>query len=137
MKFVAYTPGLKTYSNSGYCFSETWLHDYSTNGNLQIPGHSFISRAKSTGIHGGVDLYIRHDIQFNNLHHLHRKECEALRVRLRPKKLPPFICEEENIYFLQSCYYESMKLSCHTYNSRNCRCCQGLPEGCNLPWDPS
>ena len=38
--------------------TETWLRDTISGNHLHIPGYSFISRNRTTDIHGGIGLYI-------------------------------------------------------------------------------
>ena len=48
------------------CFTETWLQDSTSTNYLHISGYNFISRNRTTGVHGGVCLYIKNSCQFKN-----------------------------------------------------------------------
>ncbi len=50
--------------------------------------YNFISKNRTTGIHGGVGLYIKNSIKFRLLAHLQVNNMEVLWVWLRPKRLP-------------------------------------------------
>ncbi len=70
------------------CFTETWLHESINDNHIDIPEYSFISKNRTTGIHGGVGLYIKNSIKFRLLAHLQVNNMEVLWVWLRPKRLP-------------------------------------------------
>ncbi len=46
------------------CFKETWLHDSINDSDIYIPEYNFISKNRTTGINGGVSLYIKSSIKF-------------------------------------------------------------------------
>lgn len=73
--------------NLGF-ITETWLRDTISGNHLHIPGYSFISRNRTTDIHGGIGLYIVDSIRYRSLDHLQDPEYEALWAWLRPKRLP-------------------------------------------------
>ena len=70
------------------CFTETWLHASINDNHIDIPEYNFISKNRTTGIHGGVGLYIKNFIKFRLLAHLQVNNMEVLWVWLRPKRLP-------------------------------------------------
>ena len=70
------------------CFTETWLHASINDNHIDIPEYNFISKNRTTGIHGGVGLYINNSIKFRLLAHLQVNNMEVLWVWLRPKRLP-------------------------------------------------
>ncbi|XP_022785410.1 uncharacterized protein LOC111325784 [Stylophora pistillata] len=55
--------------NLGF-ITETWLRDTISGNHLHIPGYSFISRNRTTDIHGGIGLYIVDSIRYRSLDHL-------------------------------------------------------------------
>ena len=48
------------------CFTETWLHDSINDNHTYIPEYNFISKNRTTGIHGGVGLYNKDSIKFGS-----------------------------------------------------------------------
>ena len=70
------------------CFTETWLHDSINDNHTYIPEYNFISKNRTTGIHGGVGLYIKDSIKFRSLAHLQVNSIEVLWAWLGPKMLP-------------------------------------------------
>ena len=70
------------------CFTETWLHDSINVNHIYIPEYNFILKNRTTGIHGGVGLYIKNSIHFKSLAHLQVNNIEVLWTWLRPKRLP-------------------------------------------------
>ena len=70
------------------CFTETWLHDSINDNHIYIPEYNFITKNRTTDIHGGVGLYIKNSIKFRLLGHLQVNNMEVLWVWLRSKRLP-------------------------------------------------
>ena len=68
--------------------TETWLNDSVSSSYLHIPGYHFINKNRSSGIHGGVGIYIKNEIKFDILNYLHDPGFEVLWVRTRPIRLP-------------------------------------------------
>ena len=53
------------------------------------PNYHFMARNRNNGIlHGGVGLYVKHEVQYKTLDHLHNDDFEVLWVWLRPRRLP-------------------------------------------------
>ncbi|XP_022787043.1 uncharacterized protein LOC111327189 [Stylophora pistillata] len=73
--------------NLGF-ITETWLRDTISRNHLHIPSYSFISRNRTTDIHGGIGLSIVDSIRYRSLDHLQDPEHEVLWAWLRPKRLP-------------------------------------------------
>ena len=59
-------------------FTETWLHDSINDNHIYIPKYNFILKNRTTGIHGGVDLYIKNSINFKSLAHHQVNNIEVL-----------------------------------------------------------
>lgn len=70
------------------CFTETWLHDGISADCINIPGYNLINKNRTSGVHGGVCIYIQNSIKFKTLDHLHHPDFEVLWVHIRPKRLP-------------------------------------------------
>jgi exonuclease III len=70
------------------CFTETWPHDSINDNHTYIPEYNFISKNRTTGIHGSVGLYIKDSIKFRSLAHLQVNSIEVLWAWLGPKMLP-------------------------------------------------
>ncbi len=71
------------------CFTETcYVHESINDNHIDIPEYNFISKNRTTGIHGGVGLYIKNSIKIRLLAHLQVNNMEVLWVWLRPKRLP-------------------------------------------------
>ena len=68
------------------CFSETWLHDIISVDCIDIPGYNLICKNQTSGVHGGVCLYIRNLIKFKTLNHLHHPDFDVAWAHIRPKK---------------------------------------------------
>lgn len=69
--------------------TETWIYDSIVCENhLHIPGYNFILKNRTTGIHGGVGLYINNKIKFKALTDLYHPNLEVLWAHLRPPRLP-------------------------------------------------
>ena len=69
--------------------TETWLTNAIDKSHINIPEYNIVScKNRSSGIHGGVCLYLRNSIIDEILDHFHNAETEVLWVKIRPTRLP-------------------------------------------------
>ena len=66
--------------------TKTWIND-SVSDHLNIPGYNMVLKNRTSGIHGGVGLYIRNSIKFQALPDLYHPELEVLWSYMQPTRL--------------------------------------------------
>lgn len=71
------------------CFTETWLKNSVDNNVIDIPNYTIVRKDRSYAEHGGVCIYIKNSISFENLIQLEDPNgIEVLWCKLNPCRLP-------------------------------------------------
>ena len=68
--------------------TETWLNDSISEHHLNIPGYNLLLKNRTSGVHGGVGLYIKNSIKFNALTDIYHPQLEVLWTYIKPTRLP-------------------------------------------------
>lgn len=71
--------------------SETRTTEQDPNSLYYIPGYSFTSRARTTGIGGGVAAYISDEIQWERRNDLENKNIESIWIEIQPNYVKRFL----------------------------------------------
>ncbi|CAB3984752.1 fatty acid amide hydrolase-like [Paramuricea clavata] len=57
--------------------TENWLNDSISEHHLNIPGYNLLLKNRTSGVHGGVGLYIKNSIKFNALTDIYHPQLET------------------------------------------------------------
>jgi exonuclease III len=74
-----------------FFMSETHTTEQDPNGLFDIPGYSFTSRTRTTGIGGGVAAYISDEIQWKRRNDLENKNIESIWIEIQPNYAKSFL----------------------------------------------
>ena len=66
-----------------FCVSETWLHKYIKNDEIRIPGYNVFRKDRTTGVGGGVCIYVKETMHVNMRADLMFENIEAIWVEIR------------------------------------------------------
>ncbi|XP_028394410.1 uncharacterized protein LOC114518590 [Dendronephthya gigantea] len=70
------------------CITETWLRNTISDNIIQIPNYNVVRKDQESGSHGGVCVFVHHNIHFNNLVELQSPNLEVIWIKIRPRRLP-------------------------------------------------
>lgn len=70
------------------CITEKWLKNHMHNNFVFVSGYNITCRDRVTGNHGGICMYVRDSIRYDDLSDLMDENFEVLWVTIRPKRLP-------------------------------------------------
>ena len=79
---------LGLYYPSIVCFTETWLTPDIPHSVVDMQGYSLLRRDRTSGLGGGVAIYISNNLQFHRFSSLECNEFEVLWLLVRPSQLP-------------------------------------------------